>query len=272
MDSIDSFPTTTPQARRKVSVEEIHQSFQKEADSLVVQAKALLAHPISLAPLPYSKEQIEEFNKLYEMGFSKAKEVSEYRKEVDKQKARKEMYENDECMARAIEHYILYYPMQKFITHTKVMEICATYGLVLGESSDYKADIPAKNRKEIVSFKLREEDKFMEVRHNHAFGERSEWAITKNTYEMYNRNQAGIASLGMVNTYTEHRPAKMRIVATPDMMDLSGKQVVANQLVELPKDPVVLQPVNREGMHGYLIVSLWGEESKIEDLQNPKQN
>lgn len=61
----------------------------------------------------------------------------------------------------------------------------------------------------------------------------------------------------------------LKVVAPIDMMDMTNKRVdEQNRIVENVKDPIVLCPVKG----GNLIISLWGAESEIDELKNPKLN
>lgn len=71
--------------------------------------------------------------------------------------ARRENKEK-EALIVAINHFSVKYPNHKFITEGSVKKICQKYGLVYGEISRYKGEVPDKNLKAIEDFKIDEYD------------------------------------------------------------------------------------------------------------------
>jgi hypothetical protein len=62
-----------------------------------------------------------------------------------------------------LQHFSFTYPQYKFIPEKEAKAICKKYGLVMGDSSLYKGDIPLKNLKEMETFfnnnPIKDEDK-----------------------------------------------------------------------------------------------------------------
>jgi len=88
---------------------------------------------------------------------------------------------------------------------------------------------------------------------------KTEWYIG----EIPEKNQMEIASFEVrEEDKVAHRD--IMIVATKDEFDMQGRTLENDwEIKELPKDPIVLYPVNG----GYLIVSKWGPEAEIDEVQ-----
>jgi hypothetical protein len=119
---------------------------------------------------------------------------------------------------------------KKFITQNGVEKLIKKYGLILGEANQFIGFIPDSAIAEIEAFKLDESD--IQVRNRHFIGGPQEYKDTT-----------------------------LRVVAPLKDFNTGGQKIVNNQLV--PLDPIVLAPV----VDGYLIVSKWGPEAELPEVQ-----
>lgn len=239
-----------------ITIEQIHADFLSASDEIMDEVNKILSQPID-----YS--YFELIKKIESFGFSNSITVKEgYWKnteiEITKMVADKILYYN--------QNYI-----QKFITHKKLIEICNKYGLVFGDTEHFIGQIPEKNMREIAAFKLKDNERtfalFFQERATGRLGPEHRPATLEEYIEYV--NDKSLKRILYSHKVIKETTPKFKIAGTPDQFDLKNMKIENFEIKKnLPPDPVVLQPVNG----GYLIVSLWGAESKIEDLQNPKYN
>lgn len=206
------------------TVEEIHREFDSASERILEEANAILEKE--------SSKDKEEIRKLKELGFIKLNSVKELEEEEEK---KAEATKN----AELISYYKKQYPNNKFISKTEVERICKKYGLIMGSSSDYIGEIPPKNRKEIIEFKLKD----------------------KKDYADYTTDGIILFAREYGKTGLEYKSTSLQIIATPDQFDLKDK-IISNYRI-IAKDPIVLHPVNG----GYLIVSKWGNEENLNEFK-----
>ena len=201
---------------KKVDViEKIHEDFEKAGDELLNKANELLEEQTV-------EQSREVFDALNRFGFDGVKEVKEHKELVMAQSLAK-------ATADKAGYYKEKYPGHVFLVEDQVRDICKKYGLVFGPTSAFIGEIPDKNKLEIASFKVMEEDDF------HKAGQ-SEFSRGKD----------------------------IKIVASKDEFDLKGHNLENGwKLKEIPKDPIVLYPVK----YGYLVVSKWGKEEDISEIK-----
>ena len=231
----------------KVTVKMIHDNFDSAVDELLNKT------------LSITEEEIAVRDRLGDAGFwsslphqklsTDAKEFN-HKKEAEKNAA----------------YYKQHYPFHKFITRELIVQICKKYGLVFGEASSYKGDIPASNIKEIVSFSLRNEDKIKRICFEETVNDGN--GNTQTTWG-YRTGEGWFMRVEAGTTEVYEAP-RMQIAApvkdfNTNRTHLSKEDGVS--LISLP-DPVVFQPVKG----GYLIVSKWGDEASDELLINEIEN
>jgi hypothetical protein len=122
---------------------EIHKSYDTSVDSLLSEAKEILAN--------CETEDIKKGERLLKLGFINSTKAKQSEETLRKKK-------EVEAKAKLIEYYSFHYPNQKFITREQVAEINKKYGLVCVTADCYKMDIPEKNLREIEAFRLKEGD------------------------------------------------------------------------------------------------------------------
>ncbi len=221
------------------TIQDIHDEFDNSVDKILEQANDIL-----------NKEELqdkEEIKELEKLGFTNLDSVILYNK------INKEKQEAEESL-KIVNNYKEKYPDNKFINKIEIQRICKKYGLIFGKSSNYIGDIPIKNRKEIVSFKLKEEDFVYYILGD--FG-----SVYSESYEKYKKQEDKSSLTYAYNVV--HKNQEMVIVATPDLFNLKNKEIENFEIKIIEKDPIVLHPVNG----GYLIISKWGSEENIDELQ-----
>lgn len=214
-------------------------------DELLKEANRILTEPHK-----YSEERYEVLKKLSSLGFRNAEQVKEFREMEDRKR-------EQEKIKKTVEYFMQNYPNNKFITEDAVKTICKKYGLLLGQVSDYIAEIPEKNQNEIVNFKFKESD----------FREPTE-IYSGSMFFMPLSYRLRMYDIGCA---TENKDKwvgakELFIIAPEKKFDMRNKEKIGHT-IKL-KDPIVLQPVK----DGYLIVSSWGLEASDPLVQNPKHN
>lgn len=212
-------------------------------DELLKEANRILTEPHQ-----YSEERYVVLKKLSSLGFINAEQVKEFREMEDKK-------QEQGRVKKIVEYFMRNYPNNKFITENAVKTICKKYGLLLGEVSDYIAEIPEKNQNEIVNFKFKEFDfrEPSEVYRSGFFASHLYRGLYHTSCDAENKDR-----------WIEGK--KLLIMAPENKFDMRNKEKIGHT-IKL-KDPIVLQPVSS----GYLIVSSWGLEAKDPEIQNPRHN
>lgn len=133
--------------KEQLLVQEIHSAFDTAQDLLLEQAKEITnANVVSNA---------DHVAKMKELGFVNSNVVKEAEEKHGV------IVENRET-ADLIMYYKQTYPFLKFLTETKLDEICDKYALIHAPVRNYKKDVPDKNLKEILNIQaLGREDRAM---------------------------------------------------------------------------------------------------------------
>lgn len=250
-------------------IEQIHHEFNIAGENLLREAFQI----INSAPIL----DAEKTKRLEQLGFRQTAEVVKFREiESTKLKAAK--------LAKVVEDYSFRYPNHKFITEEAVKRICEKYNLVCAEVGRYKGFVPDKNLREIEVFKIQNTDRIYErkVYSEYSFRDRST-TISQAVYEEQTTKKYEIKHedsyeqhIWMLNQQRSNREhvsyseiTELMICAPSKDMDLTGADVIGYRVVkkEIP-DPVVLRRV----MHGYLILTAWGDEASDADVVNQKMN
>lgn len=224
--------------------EQIYKDVYSAQELLLAEANSILSKPTG-----YNEERYSRLQEMHRLGFSNAAEVKEFKEMDNKRK------EHEDIKSK-IEYYQQTYPLHKFISEEAVKTICKKYNLLLTMTSDYIAEIPEKNQKEIVAFRVKRKDTrepyevyrgmmFMPMFHYPRFNDQRD-------YEAYNNEKLSGKNL--------------LIVAPEHKLKTEGK-IKDGHILKI-KDPIVLQPVTK----GYLIVSSWGLEAGDELVVNSINN
>lgn len=227
--------------KNDVSIDaQIYNDVYSAQELLLQEAKSILEKAIDVNEEKYVL--LEEMNRL---GFANAEEVKAFNEYKDKLK-----YESE--ISEAIEYYKKTYPLNRFIDMKSVNVICEKYGLVLSTVNNYIAEIPLKNQKEIVNFRIKERD----IR----FPKEVYPFRAPTLSRLRSRTEPLLVSEIMVCG------KNLLIIAPKHKFDTRGLIQEGNVLKI--DDPIVLQPVNK----GFLIVSSWGLEAGDELVVNSINN
>lgn len=222
---------------------QIYEDVYSAQELILAEAKAIIA-----TPNIHDEEKYNRLHDMYRLGFSSASEIKQFKELDDKKKAQEEL-------KNAIEYYQQTYPLNKFINQESVNTICKKYNLLLTVASDYIAEIPDNNQKEIVNFRIKRKD-------------------AREPYEVY----SGMPSFSFhhpifygTQSRSDYQNEMLKgqsllIIAPEHKLNTYGKERQGHILKI--KDPIVLQPVNG----GYLIVSSWGLEASDELVVNAINN
>jgi hypothetical protein len=244
-------------------IEEIHETFYTEVDSLMALAKT----PNSLDTT--KQALIDKCQRLEKLGFTNTKEAKEAQSEIARLKSLEEENTVKANLVEAINYFSFKYPNYKFITEESVKRICKKYNLVYGSVANYIGTVPDENLKHIEDFKIKEEDECFLVQQRYPFasaGTIDECYTTLNGAKEF-KNQ----SKSLVFTFIDKCP--LEIVAPLKDFNMEGKEVKNHKIskIEIP-DPIVLKPVIFNNQKHYLIVTAWGLEAADELVANANHN
>ena len=246
-------------------IDEIHEKVDTASGKVLAEAMKIIGTATD-------DEKMQLLEKVAASGFPNAKEVVEAKKKLEDVKLAREK-------AKWILHYQTHYP-HKYILVEDMRAICKEYHLLLGSDKDYIDSIPEKNQRDIVNFKLREEDRIYykgvirTTLQTAAKGEGViDWEeIDKDSYNKQTNDgknkETGI--LRHNKKYFISNDDYFSIAATPNMFDLKGKVIEGIDIKKKVEwdDPIVLKAVK----YGYIVVSVWGQELAIEKMRNEKMN
>lgn len=251
-----------------VKVEDIHNDFFLAHETLLKEAQEIINAKGSEEEMLYAK--------LYNLGFYRHKKAGEGVGKANQIKQNQSLHD-------AIINYKQKYPLYKFITEEKIVEICKKYELLIGTPDMFIGEIPKKNLLEIVNCNIKKEDIIMG---NFSMGYQIVTPITlvdveKAVFEATSLTDEaktyileclekralpyGIAAFNVKSFPSANlKFPQFKICATPNNFDMSNARVEGLQIVD--NDPIVLYPVSK----GYLVISAWGDEAK--DVVNEINN
>ena len=222
------------------TIAEVHEAFDSATDNIILAAKNILAKA--------NKDELQELQDLNKLGFSSVSKVKEAHKIITQK-------EDSEKLAILSKKCFDKYG-KKFITLDLLRGICTKYGLVFGDPKDYIGEIPTENRKEILGFKLSGEDSYKYI---FSYANYSGWVSIEIPKEEYEHRKK---SREEPHTHCKREQRGFKIVGTKDLFDLKNKVIVDSEVKLINPDPIVLHEV--EG--GYLIITKWGAEEDISEL------
>jgi len=232
-----------------VTAKEVQDEFDKAAEEMVVEAKRILEQA--------RLQDEDEILALEEMGFTKAGIVKNGIPLIKKMVKVKEEI-------KLAEYYRLRYPNYIFLTDGRIRELCEKYGLVMGNPRQYIGEIPKENRVALIHFSIGNEDKRYMLRENYitTFSSRSSFhgfRYKEISYDEFLKFEANENKKDDYNhAYIEK---ELIVVAPPNLFDLENR-VISNYEIVDKADPIVFYPVRG----GYLMVTRWGAEEKIGEL------
>lgn len=251
--------------KKKATAKDVHNELDAKSDHLVAEAKRILETK--------SAEEIRLNRVLALRGFGNSESVNAGEKSE---------------LAKKISELKFYYPQHNILTEEAIEDVCKKYGLLFAMPRDYKGDIPLHSKREIASFKLRDEDTQVSIVNK---AKQDEWDKKNPMPKGFFAGFAWVltSAVGsLMNTkkisktfYLENKeqyekdgwalnreiPMSLHIIAKPSMLKLEGKKVVSKyKLVD--EDPVVFCKVGAL----YIQVAAWGDEAKLPELQTPARN
>jgi len=277
-----------------ITAKEIHADFYGAEERLFVDA-------VGISKTIYNPASAKA-DRLKKIGFGKSKAIK------DSEDFHKKRGISQQLIS-AIEYFRTYYPQYKFITEDEVKVLCAKYGLLLGDAASFTADMPEKNLQDIERFKLRKEDWREKLSFSWYdssqinrmwFDEAPMWPTPQDSGILgivqsktrrsgsqvnYDRLQAYAQALFAQprmqigfdpygNTESKKKTGKeqpaFKICAPKEDFDTRG--FVVQDGYKLIYDPIVLQPLSKDGIEGYLIVTAWGDEASDEIVINHTSN
>lgn len=244
-------------------VAQIHSDFYSEVDNLIKYALASESEETTMDVV------LDKASKLASLGFTSSKEVAEsnIEKERIRQIAKENRYKGD--LREAINYFSQKYPHYKFITEESVLKICKKYGLVYGNVDRYKGEVPDKNLREMLQFRIDDSDYCWEERIDSTwdtkrnYGTEAEVSNMKEHY--YSRSYVS------PNEIRSYFKTPMKIAANAKDFDMANMEVKEYKIQDIP-DPVVLVPVVFKNRKHYLISTAWGAESSDADVVNQRMN
>ena len=243
----------------KEIIEQIHNEFNNKGDELVKEAQSII-DGISI-------HNEEKSKRLVSIGFRQTREVVDYSGKIAAKEQQKKLTE-------ALTSLQTEFPQYKFITTEAAMAICEKYNLVLGDIGQYTGFVPEKNLKQIEDFfSTKNELNLSYYLRKHSF--QGNQRISKKEYEMYSgelqllreRNAHHSIYYNVYQAVTE-----LRIAAPLKDMKAEGYKLKGKVFEKEIPDPVVLAPVNRNGVDLFCIITAWGDEASDELVVNQQMN
>lgn len=217
---------------------QIYNDINSVQELLLREAEYILSNVVDV-----SQEKYVLLRGMNGLGFTNAEEVksfTDYEAKIAKQTEVKGL----------IDYYKRVYPFNKFIDEKSVNVICKKYSLVLSTVENYIAEVPLKNQKEIVSFRVKEKD----IRFPHEILGRRRFRLKLRIENMHDELKEMVCGNNLLIIAPKHKFKTNGFVQDGNYLKL--------------KDPIVLQSVNC----GYIIVSQWGLEAGDELVLNSINN
>lgn len=234
------------------SVEEIHNAFMTNVDSMVrdaVQENERLCR---------DESSLRNGERLAKLGFSIAHETQK----TNNARFRKRV---NESLIDAVSYFAMKYPNYKLITRRGIDRLIKKYSLALGPIQFYIGQVPEKNISEMENFKISDDDRAYQW----ISGRNETPGIQHSSFH----DKDGNSGDWLYHKCGDETLKKASfVIAAPLDHFKTNTYVNSNgEVVEL-KDPIVMQPVMHNKECYYLIVTAWGPEAKDEAVVNQKMN
>lgn len=261
----------TPETKRKRLVQEIHEAFNTAGVEAIGRAQG------KIQKVPVLSEDTEVFvEKVIEAGFGNSKSLKGYRDFKSKISGIKSENKHAAQIIQDIQMYQQRYPLYKVITEQDYQDLCRKYNLYSGSTRIYTGEIPTKNMKDVVNFKLaKEDDGFIFTAMRTPRGS-SRWGNSAYPIlEFFHTRKETEDRVNYVKqnyylTNEEIVPAgKYLYIAAPkEDFDLNGQKVQGREISaaeNIVPDPIVTYKLNHGSdnisLSCRLIVTAWGEEA-----------
>ena len=254
----------------KITIEEIHEAFYNKVDELLAMCQIQKDESSEI------EELIKKHDRLSKLGFSNSSIAKKCEYEKKRIEGIKRENQSKQNLINVISYFKQKYPHYKFISTAGVNELCKKYGFIYADASFYKGNIPDKNLKEMENFKIEKEDKtYIKIdrgmRRNRE--DLTDWADYKFYADSRQRTVNNFLSPYDVQITFGTKP--FQVVATKDEFHIENMELKGYELKRKPvvdEDPIVLQPVCHNSIHGFLIVTAWGPEASDPLVLNENHN
>ena len=223
----------------EVDVAVIHKDFRSVADRLLEEAKEII-----------SGAKPDDRAKRYKnLGFGGIARVKQHDAAQEKKVER-------EKLMNLINDYKVRYPLCQFLDSDSLDELCEKYGLVYAPAEYFNQEIPEENLRELEAFKLDKQD-YVKPFWTFPMGATRDKIV-------YSKEEAS----GMLSVVYHQGNEGFNVVATKDMFDVpAGFEFHGSTLRAQVKDPIVLKSVPE----GFLIITAWGPEAELPEINIDKQ-
>jgi len=271
--------------RKKVTVEDIHRDFKTTAEAFVAETTKAAT---TLEP-PVKPELLERYARL---GLTGNKHIREFEIAKETHDKMQEDFDKQQKLVKIIEDYRVQYPLQPFIPHQNLLDLCTKYGLVFGRERYFIEDIPLNCLEAMEKFKLKQlNDGIEEAEADFARGgavsgvpyeikpasQGVHWETTggpgdfvfpaRGVTEAITAMSEALRSLGTGRSSDTLYPG-FYIVGTKDMFKLPGnRKWDEKKRTSVVDDPLVLKEVK----HGWLLIAAWGPEAELPEVNIFKQ-
>lgn len=237
------------------TVAEIHNDFMTQVDVLLVGLDVPEPAP------DVNMTVVEKADRLLKLGFGNSKSVTDASVEVRRLSEHTQRIKGITELRETVEYFTQKYPQYKFITSPQVYELCEKYNLVCDDVTNFIGDVPDKNLEAIENNSVEHADQCYG-----RFYDSPRRGLVLNTHISSNEAMSG----GLTHTV---KRLPLAIVAPVTDFKMEERRVNAQRQIEnIPKDPIVLQPVYHNGKQHYLIITAWGDEASDSMVVNEKMN
>lgn len=219
----------------------IHKDFRSVADRLLKEAKEIIEHA-------RPDERAERYRKL---GFTGTQRVKDHEGAMIAKK------EQEELMQTLLD-YKVRYPLYQFLDEKSLRELCRKYTLVYAPAQYFLGEIPEENLRDLEAFEVK--DPMYRFVIQNSYRDEIIYSSIEKAYEGQGKNKKEVKS----------ELVGFDVVATEDMFELPPDLEfdVQNHGVRAKvKDPLVLQRVPK----GFLIITAWGPEAELPEVNVDKQ-
>lgn len=257
-------------------IQEIHNTFYSEVDRLLEHAK------ITKSEESEKQALLDKVTRLQKLGFTETKEMKEAQGELQRIGFIQMDNAENKRMLADILYFQQKYPQYKFITVESVRKICAKYNLIFSSIENYTGSVPDQNLEHMEKFRIEDTDEAWQ----HYYQDYSWGSSRRNTSPKIFIHKPEPKKL--TDQQLEEERVRLTFNSTSEVIQKAPLEICApvsdfnTQNMELNNfeltdrvhvpDPVVLQPVIREGRKHYLIVTCWGLEASDELVVNEKMN
>jgi hypothetical protein len=167
----------------------------------------------------------------------------------------------------------------KFIFESQLERVCEKYDLYVRRVNQFIGDIPEKNIKEMMKFKVYLQDLPIKIP-NEAWLNTYEINVIPNSFNPAAGSQINLSNVGKIEAISASRNrviiqiAAVKKMFSEEAFKESQARIIENEGYEPPPknkvelDPIVLCKVKG----GYLVITAWGDEANDELVVNQNNN